>query len=1688
MSGDSESTNHKSPSLKNRVPEVVIRSAQIGQLYSQVRTGMLAAIVAAFALAALLWQVVPRERILVWAVVFLAVQIPRHVLLRRFHNIQPHGAEAIPWGNWFLLGSGVTALLFGMSAVVIFPNDSFVHQCVLACFLAGFAASTAVAHAPLMECYVSSVLLTLLPLLGRFLYQGGESGMVLAFVGLAFAAALLGTGNSFHKMIATSIRLRFQRDEMLRNLELAHEMLENRVSERTAELAGKNDELLKEIMERNRAEEALGVEKTRFQALAENLPLGLVSISGEGSFLYANRKFRELFDYDLNDVPDGRHWFRMAYPDPEYRHHVISCWLDDLAKAELGVQRSREFTVTCKDGSEKTVLFRPVQLTSGEHLLTCEDVTERKRTEAAVEEHVSMMEAILEKAADGICVCHDIPQAPYVRFSHWNPRMSEITGYIMEEINQSGWYQLMYPDPGIRQAAMERMLRMRVGDDMRAEEWMVTTKSGVERQLSISTSVINKEDGRAHVLAIMQDVTERKMAEDRLRESQQQYRMLAQNISDVIWAMDMNLNLTYVSPSVERMHGWGAEEWLSFHPGEYLTPHSLELVSKMLAEELALQESPAADPNRVRTLELEQYRKDGTTFWTEVSARFLYDERQSPVGIIGATRDISERKRSEEELKQEREFTDAVIRSVPGLLYLYDETGRMVRWNKQHEEFTGYSAEEMRGMHVLDWFGKHEPDTSHIGQRVQDVMTKGRGEAEANLITKDGRAVPFYFTGVKLTIAGKPYFTGIGIDITERKRAEEELKKSRAMISYILDSVPQSIFWKDRNSVYLGCNEVFARAVGLQSPNDIVGKTDYDLPWPRKEADAYRADDREVMTLNQAKRHIVEPLQQSDGARLWIDTTKIPLTEETGSVYGVLGVYEDITERKKTEDAIKSIVEGVSGEIGEKFFESSVTHFAKILNADFTLIGEISYRDEGAMVRTVAFSSGGELQDNYEYDLKGAPCEEVTKRGICSYPRGVAGLFPQDHALERKNIEAYVGVCLYNSRGIPIGIMAAMYLQPLENVEFAEAVLRIFASRAAAEIERNRAEEALRDSEATLRTLLQAAPIGIGQVTADRTLGWTNQLLCTMVEYSREELAGQSARILYDSDEEFLRVGREKHPDVIRNGTGSVETRFQRKDGSVFDVLLSSSSVFPGDLSHGMVFTAMDITERKRSEQQLKRLGAAVESAGETIVVTDSEGSIIYVNPTFEEITGYSRQEALGKNPRILKSGKHDRTFYRDMWDTLLDGQVWRGRFTNRRKDGTLYEETATISPIKDKSGRIVNYVAVKRDVTGEAMLQKQLLHAQKMEAIGTLAGGMAHDFNNLLQAILGYSDLLLMKKEPGDPDRKRLEVIQHAARDGADLVSRILTFSRKVESRTRPIDLNEEIRKAQELLRRTVPRMIEIKLVLAENLQIIDADPAQVEQVLLNLAINAQHAMPDGGQLLIATSNVSLSDDYLRTHLRTRPGHYVLLTVSDTGEGMEPDVLDRIFEPFFTTKTNGEGTGLGLSMVHGIVSQHGGYIRCYSEPGSGTSFKIYFPVSAGELISDLALTREMPAFGTETVLLVDDDDRIREMGRQMIEMGGYKVIVARSAEEALEIFGGQRKDISLIILDLIMPGIGGARCLEELLRIDPDVRVLVASGYPSNALAHDQMGKGARGFVSKPYDAKDILAAIRKVLDRGEL
>jgi two-component system, cell cycle sensor histidine kinase and response regulator CckA len=821
-------------------------------------------------------------------------------------------------------------------------------------------------------------------------------------------------------------------------------------------------------------------------------------------------------------------------------------------------------------------------------------------------------------------------------------------------------------------------------------------------------------------------------------------------------------------------------------------------------------------------------------------------------------------------------------------------------------------------------------------------------------------------------------------------------------------------------------------------------------------------DDRQMVLDRQVRRTKGEKppgrytfrILAKDGATKWVEIDSSEISWEDKPAVLVFAI--DVTERKQMEEAIGERDEQYRALVEESFDGILIMQETKIIFVNSRLCQMLGYSRE-------------ELEGMDHWLTVHPDDRDVVRERSLARLRGESVLPYYQVKQQRKDgsvFDAEIHARAIEIQGAP-GVQ--VWIRDLS--------------------ESKRAENAVRESEERFRTAFQTSPdpAAISRLS-DGVFIEANDGFTELSGFTREEVIGKSAlevSMWHDQRDRDRLIAGLNERGYVKN----LEALFCQKDGSVRAGLMSARILILGGEPHILSVTR-DVEDWKKAEQALRqseeKYRRLFEESRDAVYITTREGSLVDANQAFLDLFGFSREEARNMDILQIYTGAADRKRFQE--EIERKGSLKDYEVSFRKKDGTKIEGLLTSTLRRDKDGKVLGYQGLLRDVTDRNRLQRQLTQAQKMEAIGTLAGGIAHDFNNLLQAILGYSDLLLMKKPAGDPDRTKLEVIQHAARDGADLVSRILMFSRKAESKMRPVDLNKEIRRVEKLLRRTLPRMIQIDLVLGEDLRIIDADPAQIEQVLLNLGVNAQHAMPDGGQLLIETKNVSLNDEYLQKHLGATPGHFVLLTISDTGVGMEPDVLDRIYEPFFTTKANAEGTGLGLSVVHGIVSQHGGYIRCYSEPGKGASFKIYFPISSCESIPDLTVTREMPAFGTETVLLVDDDDRIRETGRQLIEMSGYKVLIAHSGEEALETYTSHRAEISLIILDLIMPGMGGSRCLKELMRIEPNVAVLVASGYSENGLTVGEQIAGARGFIRKPYDAKEILGAIRKVLDKGHL
>ncbi len=511
----------------------------------------------------------------------------------------------------------------------------------------------------------------------------------------------------------------------------------------------------------------------------------------------------------------------------------------------------------------------------------------------------------------------------------------------------------------------------------------------------------------------------------------------------------------------------------------------------------------------------------------------------------------------------------------------------------------------------------------------------------------------------------------------------------------------------------------------------------------------------------------------------------------------------------------------------------------------------------------------------------------------------------------------------------------------------------------------------------------------------------------------------------------------------------------------------------------------LDITESKRAVEERARLSSAVEQTAESVMITDLEGNIVYVNPAFERVTGYRRAEVMGKNPRILKSGRHDAEFYRQLWGTIVGGGAWSGFVHNKRKDGTVYEAESLISPVRDGTGLVVNYVAVQRDVTHERLLEAQLRQAQKMEAVGRLAGGIAHDFNNLLTIIAGYSQLALDQLGGREPLTGHVAEIRKASDRAASLTRQLLAFGRRQVLAAQVLNLNAVVANTEKMLRRLIGEDIELVASLDEELGYVKADPGQIEQVIFNLAVNARDAMPAGGRLTIETANLELGEDYAASHYPVKPGPYVMVAVSDTGSGMDAETLTHIFEPFFTTKEQGKGTGLGLAMVFGIVQQSGGHIAVYSEPGQGSTFKIYLP-RVEKADATAASKADRPASlprGAETVLLVEDEAALRSMVRGVLESHGYKVLEARSGEDALVVCEQHKGPIHLLLTDVIMPEMSGPRLADHLAPFHRDVKVLYISGYTDEGIIHHGILDSGTNFLQKPFTPETLIRKVREVI-----
>lgn len=769
--------------------------------------------------------------------------------------------------------------------------------------------------------------------------------------------------------------------------------------------------------------------------------------------------------------------------------------------------------------------------------------------------------------------------------------------------------------------------------------------------------------------------------------------------------------------------------------------------------------------------------------------------------------------------------------------------------------------------------------------------------------------------------------------------------------------------------------------------------------------------------------------------------------------------------------------------------------------------------------------------------------------------------------------------------------------------------------------EHKKAEIAQKNSEARLESIIRVAPIGIG-VVIDRIFHTVNDRICEMTGFSKEELIGKSARVIYPSDEEYERVGRNKYTDIGKYGTGHIETKFKRKDGEIIDVLLSSTPINPDDLSEGVTFTALDITDRKKAEEALReerdKAQQYLDIAGVMFVVLHADQSVALINKKGCEILEYGEEEIIGKNwfdsfipgidreetragfyeliagnidpieyfeNAVLTKNKEQRiiawhnavlrdeqgnikgtvssgeditdrkrteealrdseTKYRELVQTAnsiifrmdTDGNIlffneFAQSFFGYEGDEILGKNlVGTIVPETDSAGRdlsamiqdilrhpdryatnenenvrkngdrvwvawtnkgtydenenIVEILSIGNDITDRKRLERELRQAQKMEAIGTLAGGIAHDFNNILMVLMLNAEMAMMDLPDESPQRFHIEEAMKAGDRAKDLVKQILTFSRQTEVDPKPLKISLIIKEALNLLRSSLPTTIEIRKGIESQLSTVLADPTQIHQVMMNLCTNAAHAMQEtGGILAVTLSDIDVDEEIATKYHDLKPGLYVKLSVKDTGPGIEPENIERIFEPYFTTKEKGQGTGMGLAIVHGIVTGYEGAIAVESEVGKGTIFHALFPRLEAVSKPKTEPKKPIPT-GHESILFIDDEKAMVEAGRAMLERLGYEITTRTSSIEALEAFRHNPDKFDLVITDMTMPNMTGANLAKEIMKIRPDMPVILCTGFSDTIDEAKAKMMGIKAFIMKPIITNELANTIREVLDK---
>ncbi|MBI5282644.1 MAG: PAS domain S-box protein [Candidatus Solibacter usitatus] len=1488
-----------------------------------------------------------------------------------------------------------------------------------------------------------------------------------------------------------TIQMALYKHRTEREMKEANARLDEKVLARTAELEEANAAL--------RASEAFN------RSLIEHLPLKLFLKNLDSVYLMVNEGYAGDFRLTPADFA-GRDDFAFHPRELAEKYQAddreVICTGQVKEVEESYIVEGRRFWIQTIKAPLRDANGRVTGL-----LGIFRDITARKEAQEALRESELRYRLLFQESVDGLALA----DAGTGTLIDCNEAFCALVGWERAELVGRP-QRMLHPPEEAQGEVSDTFERHRSAETGKVIETHILTKAGEIRDVEIKGAPL-KVGGQLVLLGVFRDITERKRMEAALRASEEHFRTMAEVSPAVIYRLSPEGLISYASPAAMGMLGIAPADALGQHFLNFVIPDDHPPAMAAFQALLSRQ--------TITALDLRLKCADGGWRWTSISVAPICD-RERLIGIQGIAVDFTERKRAEQSLAASEARLSFVVSASPAVIYTCRPDGdygaTYISPNVSMQ--LGYAPDEFLSDPSF-WAGRiHPEDAARVFAGLPRLFQEGRHVHEYRFRHKNGEWlwIRDELVLVRDSSGRVAEIIGSWLDITERKKAEEqlrlqaELQRIVAEISTgfihlpagelnrtISDALEKIVvfFEADRSYVFRfsrdmetmdntheWCAEGIEPQIHLLRNSPTAG-----IPWAierlRRHETLYIPDVEALPPEAAAEKRDF----QRQGIQSLIS---LPI-ERHDELIGFFGF--DSVQRKRSWTAgeaamLKVVADAIGGAIIRERTERALNDLnrelerrveertAEVLSRE-RIFAALSHSSPVGIVQTDA--AGQYVYVNRRWcDIAGLSEEEAKGEGW------MQAMHPED----RQRVQEQWGAAI--QAGAPFGAEyrylragGTMAWVMDQAVPFKDAGGGVagYMGTVTDITERKESEEELLRSRQQYFDLVENVHDGIIRDDLEGRLTFANRRFREWFGLDGKDIT--KVALEDNIAPEWRQRIRDWHDRRVHGepAPDHYECCCIRPGGERIWFEVSATPVVEQGRIVGTQSAVRDITERKRTEAERERLMTAIQQSGEAVLITDREGTIEYVNPAFTQITGYSGEEVLGRNSRILQSGKHDELFYRDLWQTITGGKVWHGRMINRNKDGAFLTLDVTISPVRDALGQIVNYVEVLRDITDELNLQQQLQQAQKMESIGRLAGGVAHDFNNLLTVINGHSELMLAKLDPRDPMYEEIVEVRKAGERAAGLTQQLLAFSRKQVIQPAVLDLNAVVRDVEKMLRRVMGEDIELVTVLNPDLGRIKADAGQLTQVLMNLAVNARDAMPDGGRLRIETENVVFEERHVQEHVEMEPGAYVQLTISDSGAGMDEATQARIFEPFFTTKETGGGTGLGLSTVYGIVRQGGGHIHVASQPGHGTTFKIYLPpVEAAATVAEtepLAGTLQ----GSETILVVEDQKDVRKLARIVLTSYGYKVLEAANAREALFQAESYAGPIDLMLTDVVMPGMNGRELAERLKPLRPALKVLFMSGYAENMLSSQESLDEDIAYLQKPFAPERLARKVREVL-----